>query len=86
MDGAGDGSVDAVKKIAEEISLHGKFERITVMDLRRQPGEVVESARLGKTFLITKAGKPVAVLAGLPGDQLAMTISGSGKIDYDPAT
>jgi prevent-host-death family protein len=73
-----------MKHIRDEIDLHGKFETITAMDFRRQPGEVLESARLGKTFLITKAGKAIAVLSGLPGEQLSMTFDGKGNVTFTP--
>jgi len=72
-------------KLKEEVSLHGKFETITAMEFRRQPGEVLNSAQLGKVFLITKQGKPVAVLSGLPGEQLSMLINSAGKVTYELA-
>ena len=59
-----------------------QFEYITMMDLRTQPGEVIDSVELGKIFVITKAGRPVAVLSKLPGETLTMEIDSQGKLSY----
>ena len=36
-----------------------------------------------QTFLITKAGKPVAVLSKPPGEQLSIVVDGKGKVHYE---
>ena len=57
-----------MKKIRDEVSLGGKLETITAMDWRRAPGEVLASVALGKRFIITKQGRPVAMLCQPPCD------------------
>ena len=52
-----------VKRLADMNLLEGQTEEITVMDLRRGPGDILAQVALGKVFTITKAGKPVAVLS-----------------------
>ncbi len=54
-----------MKKIKDEVSLVGKIERISMMELRHHPGEVLDSVELGKIFVITKNGKPIAKLKRL---------------------
>lgn len=74
-----------MKKIVDHVlqQMSQQFEVITAMDLRRQPGEVLDSVALGKTFVITKAGRPIAVLSKLPGETLAMKVNGKGEISYE---
>lgn len=72
-----------MKKINDEVSLDGKFEQITVMDLRKQPGEVLSSVSLGKTFLVTRNGKAIAVISKPPGETLGITVGSKGEITYD---
>jgi antitoxin (DNA-binding transcriptional repressor) of toxin-antitoxin stability system len=55
-----------MKNIKDEVSLSGRVETITMMDLRKKPGEVLSSVALGKTFIITRAGKPIAELKKMP--------------------
>jgi len=69
--------------LKDEISLSGKVEQITLMDLRKQPGEVFASVVLGKTFVVTKSGNPIAIISKPPGETLLMTIGPDGKITYD---
>ena len=57
-----------MKMIREETSLDGKLETITATDLRHAPGEVLASVQLGKRFIITKQGRPVAMLCPPPCD------------------
>lgn len=55
-----------MKKLTDMGFLEGEVETITMVDLRRQPGEVFAQAELGKTFIITRAGKPVVQLKKIP--------------------
>jgi antitoxin (DNA-binding transcriptional repressor) of toxin-antitoxin stability system len=71
-----------LKRIADEVSLDRKLETITAMDFRKSPGEVLASVALGKTYVITKAGKPVAVLSRLPGQVLNVNVGSKGKVSY----
>lgn len=75
-----------MKKLKDEVSLSGKVEQITLMELRQQPGEVFASVALGKAFVITKRGKPIAVISKLPGETLPMTIMEDGEISYTQPT
>ena len=75
-----------MKTLADQISLKRKLEEITLSEFRRQPGEVIAQVVLGKTFVITKTGKPVSVLSPLPGEQLSQTILGDGSSKYKLAS
>ena len=74
-----------MKKIADHVmqEMGKQFEVITAMDFRMQPGEVLDSAALGKTFLITKSGRPVAVLSKPPGETLSIKVDSKGRISYE---
>lgn len=72
----------AIKTLKEEVSLHGKLETITSTELRQQPGEVLTSVGLGKTFVVTKNGKPVAVISRPPGETLTIEIHPDGKTSF----
>lgn len=74
-----------MKKIADHVlqQMSQQFEIITAMDLRKQPGEVLDSVALGKTFLITKSGRPVAVLSKPPGETLTIAVDSKGKVSYE---
>lgn len=71
-----------LKTIKQETSLVGKFETISVSDFRNRPGEVFASVDLGKTFLVTKLGKPIAVISKPPGESLTMEIESDGTLKY----
>ena len=43
--------------------LTGQTEKITMMQLRKGPGDIIDQVQMGKTFIITKAGKVVAVIS-----------------------
>lgn len=73
-----------MKRLNEQVTLLGKFESISVSDLRQMPGEVLACVTLGKTFLITKSGKPIAVLSKPPGTTLTLEVEPNGKINYRP--
>jgi prevent-host-death family protein len=44
---------------------------VSIRDLRNSGGEVVDRAARGETITITRAGKPVAELHGLPATGLS---------------
>jgi hypothetical protein len=71
------------RRLSDEVTLAGRFETITVGDFRRMPGEILACVLLGKTYLIERHGKPVAVLSQPPGVTLAMAMDPKGKISYE---
>ena len=71
-----------MKLLKDEVSLSGKVEQITLMDLRKQPGEVFASVALGKIFVVTKSGKPIAIISKPPGETLMVTVEPDGKVTY----
>lgn len=73
-----------MKKIAEEISLVGKCEQITMMELRQAPGDVFFSVGLGKVYVITQYGKAVGVISKPPGETLTTHIGPDGSVAYRP--
>lgn len=72
----------ALTKLSDTLQLTNKIETITAMDFRKSPGEVLTQVTMGKTFIITRAGKPMAVLSRLPGTQLTIEVDRKGKIGY----
>lgn len=71
-----------MKRLRELTPLAGKLETITAMDFRKSPGEVLDSVQFGKTFVITKQGKPVALLTQLPGQVLTIEVDKHGDYSY----
>jgi antitoxin (DNA-binding transcriptional repressor) of toxin-antitoxin stability system len=71
-----------MKQLSEQVSLERKLEEITISEFRKQPGEVMAQIALGKTFVITKGGKYVAVISRVPGEHLAMDIQRNGAVKY----
>lgn len=69
-----------MKKIKDEVSMAGSIENISISELRKSPGEVLKSVELGKTYVICRSGKPVAVLSKPPGETLCTEIGSSGEI------
>jgi len=57
-----------MKRLKDHITLSGERETITIMDFRRSPGEVLTAVTLGKVFIVTKLGKPVAMICSPPCD------------------
>jgi len=43
-------------------SLAGELETLTIMEFRSAPGEVFKAVQFGREFVITKKGKPIALL------------------------
>ena len=52
-----------LKRLTDMKLLAGKTERICMTELRQRPGDVIDQVQMGKTFVITKQGKEVAVLS-----------------------
>jgi len=71
-----------MKRLDEQVSLKNKLETITISDFRSRPGEVMDSIRFGKTFVLTKSGKPLAVLSKVPGIELSMDVNSKGVTSY----
>jgi hypothetical protein len=64
--------------------LIGEFEKITMMELRHHIGEIFLQVGLGKVYLLTRVGKPVAVLSKPPGETLITIIESDGTLNYSP--
>ena len=62
--------------------LVGEFEKITMMELRHHIGEIFLQVGLGKVYLLTRAGKPVAVLSRPPGETLMKIVEPDGTCNY----
>jgi hypothetical protein len=74
------------RHLSDEVTLLGRFETITVGDFRRMPGEILACVLLGKTYLIQRHGKPVAVLSQPPGVSLTTVVDPKGKVSYELPT
>jgi prevent-host-death family protein len=71
-----------MKRLSEQVSLEKTLEEITISEFRERPGEVLHCVELGKTFVITKIGHPVAVLSKVPGETLSKKINRDGTEKY----
>ena len=71
-----------MEKLKDEISLVNKIESISMMELRSAPGEILMAVDFGKTFIITKGKKSIAVLSKLPGINLTINVDNKGKTTY----
>lgn len=71
-----------MKRIKEHINLIGELEVISMTEFRERPGEVIDAVDLGKVFVLERNKKPIAVLSGLPGVNLAMEINENGNVSY----
>jgi antitoxin (DNA-binding transcriptional repressor) of toxin-antitoxin stability system len=71
-----------MKRLADEIDLSGELENISMMDLRSRPGEILTATSMGKTYVIHRAGKPIATLSRVPGETLIINIDGKGNKTY----
>ena len=63
--------------------LVGEIEELSLMAFRKGPGDIIAQVQMGKVFLLTKQGKPVAVLSRPPGEELVKTINREGEVSYD---
>jgi antitoxin (DNA-binding transcriptional repressor) of toxin-antitoxin stability system len=71
-----------MRRLKQEASLIGQFESITVSELRQRPGEILTCVELGKTFLITRQGREIAVLSLVPGQTLSITVESDGSLKH----
>jgi len=71
-----------MRKIKQEVSLQGILETITASELRKQPGEVLDSVALGKAYVVTKQGKPIAIISAPPGQTLTIQARSDGELTY----
>ena len=51
-----------MKKISDIVSLAGKAERISTMEFRSSPGEVLDKVSYGLTIIITRNNKDLAYI------------------------
>ena len=72
-----------VTKLADNVSLSGRIEEITISEFRKAPGDVLTQVELGKTFVIKRNGKDIAVLSKVPGVQLSISVDCLGQTEYD---
>lgn len=56
--------------VAQQL-LVGQREKITMMDLRKSPGDVFTQVQMGKIFIITSNGKPIAQICQVQPDELS---------------
>jgi antitoxin (DNA-binding transcriptional repressor) of toxin-antitoxin stability system len=70
-----------MQRIQEAVQLND-LETITMTELRGRPGEVMRMVELGRTFIITKGGKPLGVLSRIPGEQLGLEAASDGTFSY----
>ena len=71
-----------MKRLHEIAPLKGQLETISAVDFRKNPGEVFDSVQFGKTFVITRQGKPCALLTQLPGQILNIEVDRDGKKSF----
>ncbi len=71
-----------MKSLAEQVKLTDLLETITITEFRSRPGEVLVQVMLGKTYIVTGKGTPVAVISKPPGVQLSTEIDSQGKSTF----
>ena len=52
-----------MKRLRDLKAFKGEIEAITAMEFRKAPGEAFAQVQMGKTFIVTHRGKPIAVLS-----------------------
>jgi prevent-host-death family protein len=60
-------------------SRRGEVHTITMMELRKQPGEVIEAIRDGAVVRITKQGRHIATIVPPGDDPTPITIQADGQ-------
>lgn len=71
-----------MKTLEQEVSLFGKCESISLSEFRSRPGETITSVQLGKVYILTKNGKPIAVLSKVPGESLTEVVAPDGTSSF----
>lgn len=51
-----------MKTLPETMLLANQVEEISMSELRKSPGDIIMQVQMGKTFVITLRGRPVATL------------------------
>lgn len=75
-------SLHRPKRLTDTQLLRGQLEYLALQDMRAAPGDIINQVQMGKVYVITKQGKPVAVLQALPGDRLSINLDGKGHTTY----
>lgn len=52
-----------MKHLTDMNLFDGEMEEITMMQLRKAPGDIFAQVQMGKKFILTKSGKPIAELS-----------------------
>lgn len=66
--------------------LVGRLEEVTMVYFRYNIGAIMTQVQMGKVFVLTQQGKPTAVLSRVPGENLVIDVSPTGRISYSLAT
>ena len=72
------------KRLSDLHLMSQETETISMMEFRASPGDVLDQVLLGKTFVITRQGKEIAVLQKLPGHNMTAHVNPQGKVSYQP--
>ena len=56
------------KRLIDKKLFRGQVVKLTMTQLHQNPGDIISQVQMGKTFMITKSGKTVAVLTAPKGD------------------
>ena len=49
-------------KLKDEVRLQSKVDTITMMEFRHSPGEIMDKVMYGQTIIVTRSGKPQAMI------------------------
>ncbi len=71
-----------MKSIKDQVNLNKDIELISMMDIRKHVGEIVDMVNFGKIFILTKAGKPIAALSPISEVDLIKNINPDGSLEY----
>jgi antitoxin (DNA-binding transcriptional repressor) of toxin-antitoxin stability system len=76
-----------LKRFKDMVNLRGQQDEITMMELRNAPGEVIDQAGCGKTWIITRDGRQLAAIIPLPrvGEpqvELTIKVDKKGRVTF----